>query len=481
MSLRRCLVVTLALSAASPVLFGSSPASGKTVTVGANRAVLVDGQPFLPIMQWLQCSGSIAAQKALGINTFVGNGCSGTASAYLDVCAAQGVYGVMATDDTSVKSHAALLGWIFGDEPDLQSNKVEPATLLAQYNALKASDSNHITFMTLTSGFYSEDSPPAWMNNDRSRYPAYCQATDAVGFDIYPVYGWCRPDWLYKVGAAQTELQTMAQGKVTYQWIEAVKTSGQWCDLAARGADDGPYPEEIRNEVWQALVHGATAIGYFTHSWECPGYSQFCLSTAQETELARTNGQLTKLTRPLLAAPHPGGVTIAAEAGRPVSGMAKDFGGKVYVFVVNVARATTQVTITVPGVAASATAEVYDESRTVSLGAGKLTDSFDSLGVHIYVLDYAAATDGGAGDASDASVDAGDAGGAGGAAGSDAAGADGAGASDVVAGDVADGADGAASGDQGGCGCQVPRGGAARGWALALVALALDRVRRRRR
>jgi MYXO-CTERM domain-containing protein len=453
-------------------------------------------------MQWLQCPANIAAQKALGINTFMGDGCGGSPSAFLDTCAAQGVYGVMDSGNTSVKSHAALLGWVFGDEPDLESNKVEPATLLTAYNTLKGSDPNHITFMTLTSGFYSEDSPPAWMNNDRSRYAAYCQATDAVGFDIYPVYGWCRPDWLYKVGAAQTELGAISQGKVAYQWIEAVKTSGQWCDIAARGADDGPYPEEIRNEVWQALVHGATAIGYFTHSWECPGYSQFCLSTAQETELTRTNGQVTKLTGPLLAAAHTGGVTIAAEAGTSVSAMARDFGGKAYVFVVNTARTTTEVTITVPGVS-GATAQVYDESRAIPLLNGKITDSFGPLGVHIYVLDYVAATDGGL--PSDTSVGAGgmanadgsvgaggttNAGGsvgAGGTARSDAAA--GTGGTTNAGGSVSAGADGAAaspagsepSGEQGGCGCRAARQGTSHGATFALLALALSGLARRRR
>jgi hypothetical protein len=472
---------TSALLAFAATLLASGVASAKTVTVGSHNEVLVDGQPFLPIMQWLQCPGNIAAQKALGINTFVGDGCSGQPAAFLDTCATQGVYGVMDPGDTSVKSHAALLGWIFGDEPDLQGNQVEPATLLAQYNTLKGTDPNHIAFMTLTSGFYSEDSPPAWMNNDRSRYPNYCKATDAVGFDIYPVYGWCRPDWLYKVGGAQTELAAMAAGKVTYQWIEAVKTSGQWCDLTARGADDGPFPEEIRNEVWQALVHGATAIGYFTHSWECPGYSQFCLSTAQETELTRTNGQLTKLTGPLLAGPHYGGVTIAAEAGTEVSGMAKDFGGKVYVFVVSTSRATSQATITVPGVAAGATADVYDESRTVTLSAGKISDSFGPLGVHIYVLDYPLSDSGAPSEAgAGGTTGAGGTVGAGGTARTDAAaGASGTGTAGAVGTGGAAGSETAAapSGDEGGCGCRAA-GVSAHGSWLLLLALGLLRRRR---
>jgi hypothetical protein len=401
----RWLVLAAVLLLAAPV-----PAGAAVVTTDANGAVLVDGTPFLPIMSWLQCPGNIAHQASLGINTFVGDGCGGAASAYLDACSAQGAWGVMSPDDTSVAGHAALLGWIFGDEPDLQGNQVEPATLLTQYQALETTDPHHPTFLTLTSGFYSEDSPPDWMGGDRSRYTGYCQATDLVGFDIYPVYGWCRPDWLYKVGAAQAELATTyAPGKATYQWIEAVKTSGQWCDIAARGADDGPYPEEIRNEVWQALVHGATAVGYFTHSWECPGYSQFCLSAAQETELTRTNAQLTALTRPLLASAYYGGVTVVVAGGGKVDAMVRGHGGKLYVFAVSLEPTAKMVTLTLPFMPPTFAVQVYDESRTLAASGTAFVDTFDPLGVHIYVIDAIPGGDAGVGDAAPADAAGGDA------------------------------------------------------------------------
>jgi hypothetical protein len=396
-----CVLAVALFVLASPAQSGAA-----VVTLDANGAVLVDGEPFLPIMSWLQCPGNIAHQKSLGINTFVGDGCGGAASDYLDACATNGAWGVLDPGDPSVKDHSALLGWIFGDEPDLESNQVEPATILTQYQAIKAEDADHPTFLTVTSGFYSEDSPPAWMGGDRGRYSAYCQATDLVGFDIYPVYGWCRPDWLYKVGAAQSELITTCGGRATYQWIEAVKTSGQWCDIAEREPDDGPTPEEIRNEVWQALVQGATAIGYFTHSWECPGYAQFCLGATQEQELTRTNAQVTALTRPLLAPAHSGGVTVVAAGGGTVDAKATVEAGKLYVFAASVERSVKQVTIDVPGMLADATVQVYDESRTITATGTSFVDSFDPLGVHIYVVEDAPApTDAGVADADNAGFD----------------------------------------------------------------------------
>ncbi|MBI5509739.1 MAG: hypothetical protein HY903_13375 [Deltaproteobacteria bacterium] len=371
------------------------------VTLGAEHEIRVDGQPFLPIMQWAQCPSQIAHQATLGINTFVGNGCAGSATSleYLDACAANGVWGVLGNGDLSVKNHGSLLGWIFGDEPDLDGNEVEPATLKTQYDALRAQDPNHPAFTTLTAGFYSEGSLPAWMGGSRSRYDDYPKATDVIGFDIYPVYGWCQPSWLYKVGAAQSELIGYAPTNGTYQWIEAAKTSSKWCNLAARLPDDGPYPEEIRNEVFQVLANGATAIGYFTHSWECPGttYKQFCLSAAQESELARTNAQLTALARPILSPRYTGAVTTSVSGGGRLDTIARSYDGAIYLIAVSIERAAKTATFTVGGVPSGTTVTVYDEGRTLTTAGESFTDAFAALAVHIYVIDSGSpSADGGA-------------------------------------------------------------------------------------
>jgi len=42
------------------------------------------------------------------------------------------------------------------------------------------------------------------------------------------------------------------------------------------------HPAGGAQRVWQAITKGAKAIGYFTHSWECDGYTQFCLSAEQK-------------------------------------------------------------------------------------------------------------------------------------------------------------------------------------------------------
>jgi hypothetical protein len=363
-----------------------APSGAAEVTIGTGGEVLVDGAPFYPIMTWLQSSFRIETEKDLGINTFVGNGGGGPSSDYLDVCQGSGVWCVMDPGDMSVMDHPSLLGWIFGDEPDLESNQVEPSEIQAEYDGIKAADPHHITFLTLTAGFYSEMNIPTWMGGSRDRYPQYCAATDVVGFDIYPIYGWCRPDRIYWTGDSQEELRSIYAGSTpTYQWIEAVRTSSQWCELSERGDDDGPYDYEIRNEVWQAIVHGAKAVGYFTHSWECPDYTQICLSTQQEDELRRTNRQITELTGPILAADAASAVEKNALDGGRVDVTARQVGSNLTIFAVSLERTAQRVSFTVSDMPADSAVEVYDESRTITAAGTSFEDSFDELGVHIYV------------------------------------------------------------------------------------------------
>jgi hypothetical protein len=369
---------------------------GASVTFGPNNEVLVDGKQFFPIMTWLQNGSRIATEKGYGINTFVGQGDNSTSLAYCNAAQAQGAYAVPswnAGEVASVKSHPAMLGWVFGDEPDLSSNKVTPSAIRLHYDSIKAVDQTHPAFLTITTGFYSGDGLPAWMNGSDSMYYSYPKYTDLIGFDYYPVYGWCRPDWVYKVGDSQNELVTKytSNRKSTYQWIECVNTAGQWCSIPSRGTDDGPYPYEITDEVWLAIVNGANAIGYFTHSWKCPGYSQCCISDSQIAMLKQVNGRITALTGPLCSPDSKIAVTVqGSDTKGKIEFCAKEFGGSLYVIAASVinltgARDTQQATITVPGLRGTVT--VFDENRTITAAGSSFSDKFVKTDpAHVYVV-----------------------------------------------------------------------------------------------
>ncbi|MBN2004523.1 MAG: fibronectin type III domain-containing protein [Anaerolineae bacterium] len=354
-----------------------------------NGGFLVDDQPFFPIMQWLQCAHRIEYQSTLGINTFMGMGCSGdTSQSFLDTCQTNAVWGIVPFNAT-VKDHPSLLGWFWEDEPEMPRSgsapSLYPLELRAIYDTIREEDQAHPFLTTFTSRFAERFGGYDWMGEETEEYFDYVNATDVPGFDHYPVYGWCRPDWLHEISDFQDEFMGYTGWRPTYQWIEAARTTSKYCELSERGEDDGPYPEEIRNEVWQAIVHGAKAIGYFTHSWECPGYTQFCMSPEQIAEMTRTNQQITALAPAILGLDRSQAVGGQAAGGGRADVTAREYDGDLYIFAVSLERSAQTVTFAVTGLS-SATVEVIDESRNVALQGGQFVDDFDELGVHLYKI-----------------------------------------------------------------------------------------------
>jgi hypothetical protein len=351
--------VTVLQTKASPVA---------VTRVGAGGKILLNGSPFFPLMQWLQCPSLFRQDVSLGFNVFLGQGCDNVSRREeVDALARLGVYSVLPFD-ASLKGRPGLFGWHFGDEPD--GNGVRPAQVAAEYRHNRAADPRHVNFLTLTSGFYSQKDPPNWMHGDRSYYRSYARATDAAGFDIYPVTGWCRPDWLPQVGGAQRELRGYAAGKATYQWIEAISTPSRFCH------GRGVTAAEVRAEVWLAIANGATAIGYFTHSW-IPSYSQFRVSAAVQRQMRATNRQITALAPALLASST--GHTCSA----PLACKATALHGARYLLAVNPTRSAVHARLGLSG--ASGSVRVYGGTRRLTVSAGGFSDTLPALTGRIYV------------------------------------------------------------------------------------------------
>jgi hypothetical protein len=347
------------------------PIASAHVAAVRHGHVVVDGKPFFPIMQWLQCPWLFEPNAQLGINTFFGKGCQSTTDAQeLAGTAAVNAWSVLPAGGPG--SGANLLGWHFSDEPDM--NRILPAAVARQYRANRRRDPTKLNFLTVTSGFSARRGPPAWMHGSTAPYSAYAKATDLIGTDVYPIYGWCHPDWISWVADAQRELVKLAAGRPTYQWIEAASTSSQWCK--GRGVE----PEELRAEVWMAIANGAKAIGYFTHSWT-PSYSQFRVAPDVQAEMKRTDAEITALAPAILAPAAPLQLRVAEAR---VDAIARHYGGKTYVFAVNVSRTGAGVTFTSPAFHGSAS--VYGESRSLPVSGGSFADGFGPLAVHVYVI-----------------------------------------------------------------------------------------------
>ena len=113
-----CLGLLLAALAALP-----SPANGaaepiRSVEIGRNRKLRVNGKPFLPIMLFAQSAARIPDGVSINANVFAGGGGRRSGGEYLDQLGQNGLYGVMGFNE-GIADNPHLLGWIHGDEPDM--------------------------------------------------------------------------------------------------------------------------------------------------------------------------------------------------------------------------------------------------------------------------------------------------------------------------------------------------------------------------
>jgi hypothetical protein len=320
----------------------AQPTGAVTATIGKG-AVLLDGQPFLPIMLWGQCP-SYDPLLAIGIDVFMNNPCGGI-DAQVGALAGKG----LSVAEAPGGPGAGVIGSYYPDEADghgLTGANLQPAQPLR--------------FLTLTNHFYSAAAPlPA----GKAMYPGLVAKADVIGFDLYPLQVWCRRDALPDVAAAQRELVRLAGGKPTFQWIE---TTHMQCPFA--DASLAVTPATVRAESWLAFIGGAHGLGFFPIGWG--------------GDVSGALGQMGRDIQalgPVLLAPD---APVSADA--PIEVAARSFGGAFYVFAVNPTYAPVSAVIRAHGLDGR-TLQVLGEGRSVTTTGGAFTDDFAPLAVHLYL------------------------------------------------------------------------------------------------
>jgi hypothetical protein len=249
--------------------------------------------------------------------------------------------------------------------------------------------------MTLTGHFTKEES--TYPDEFRKKiYPEYIKNPDVVGFDIYPIYGSGYAAHLNWVGSGVAQLRKFAENKPVYTWIETSKGS-KWMSYELQ---PDVLPMHTRNEVWQAIINGATAVGYFTHAWR-PEFKEFAPTDEMQKELARINEQITRLAPAILAKPAKEKIKMVLGDNLLCSFKATKYKGALYIFSENndlgpdaekakqftpIHPRTAKAIFTVPGLKAGTKIEVVDENRTITSTKGQFEDQFAPLAEHIYIL-----------------------------------------------------------------------------------------------
>jgi hypothetical protein len=327
----------------STVTVHQAAPSSATGSIGGGD-VLLDGEPFFPLLVYGQCPGAVAGVLDLGINLFTNNNCGGTG----DLAAAVSGHALTLAQPSESGVTGPVIGTNLPDEAD--GHGITGATLPG---------GTGLRFLTLTNHFYSGAAP---LPQGRGMYPALVAKADVIGFDLYPLQNWCRRSAIPAVYDAQRELLQLAAGRPTYQWIE---TGHMDCPDTP---DLHVTPEVLRAESWLAIAGGARGLGFFPIGW-----------TGDIGEAIQKVALDVQALGPALLAE-----SVPASTNGVVKVGARRLDGALYVFAVNPTDAAVSATIAAPGLGGR-TLQVYGESRAVGSKGDSFSDSFAPLAVHLYV------------------------------------------------------------------------------------------------
>jgi hypothetical protein len=346
------------VATASLAITTSAPPDASVARTDGDR-IIVDDTPFFGRAVWKQCADGFASNINDGINLFIGDGCNGSDRALprrLDGRA----YSLVSAADPDAPGRG-VIGWYYPDEWDAFLESTVQRRDLA--DELVVPRAGRISFLTLTNHFYSRAEP---LPQGKGMYPLLVTIPDVIGFDLYPLQGWCRPSF-GDVLDAQQELSTASGGKPTFQWIEVARMEQVCGTIAALD----PTPATVRAETWLAIAGGAASIGYFPNRW----------APSIGAEIRRTNAEIKALTPALLAAP-----VDASSDSLAVRVSARALNGALYVIGVNTSDATVQAKITVDGIGGRS-ATVFDDDRRAITSEGEgFSDSFGPFAARVYVI-----------------------------------------------------------------------------------------------
>lgn len=353
-------------------IVGDNSASGgsavKFSSSGSGRSDLTD---FFPIGVFVQPTYNFDTWKARGINTVVEVPQGNDLEQWTVAAKSKGLHMIRAprpnpADDIGEN---LLLAWGLPDEPDLYNT---PASqLMNSYNAWKAIDPSRPVYLNFAGGVVNG----LQGNCNESCYRSYIAAADWISNDIYPVTGWNQPDQLAWVGQAIDRLTGWSGTRPQFAYIE---TGDQGIpDSSFRGVTPG----ELREEIWDAIIHGARGIWYFPVSLEPFSFDNTPPSVVDE--MVKQNATITSLASVLQGPINP--PTMGATPDFHLELTWRDSPSGKYVIVLNMHNDTfTDHVIGLTGIGSATTATVIGENRTESLTGSIIVDDFGPYSVHIY-------------------------------------------------------------------------------------------------
>ena len=283
--------------------------------------------PFI-IAIWYPPAASMPLWKARGVNTVIGYEHQSnrvSMDEWTEAAVGDGLFMIRQprpnpADDLK---EPYLLGWMHVDEPDLK--RVEPSVLADEYAEWKKAAPAMPVFLSVSGGGILFRKTP------RVVYEQYFETADWIANDFYPITGWNQPTWIPRLGEAVELCRKHSGGKPQFAFIETSSQQLAWNPKETRGVT----PDELRAEIWHAVIHGVKGIIYFPQQFNPFVYD--ATPSPVSVEMAIQNRRLTELA-PILALPaNPKEVTVTVKPPLEVTwrlGME----GSIHVFILNLSN-----------------------------------------------------------------------------------------------------------------------------------------------
>jgi hypothetical protein len=321
------------------------------ITFDAQGYARIDGKPFFPIGIWVYAVNPdvLADVKAHRFNTLIGNSVD---VSHFELLRQYDLMAVPMVNEHNLEGarHPSLLAWYLADEPEGHGGS--PEKMKEAHLQLKDKDPTH----------------PAGLDHcSLDAYEKYKAACDFTMSDVYPV----------------TKGRKFPMGHVGKYVEEARRVHGpnwpHWSFIQTFGgpeSDGGiwaqPTPVEVRNMVYQAIVHRANGILYFSYWPQAP-----------ETwaSITTINKELEQLVPSLL---DEGGTEWPARATDPaIEVRARKTDAGWLVIAISTSRDAVKATITVEGLP-SVELRAVDGDRVVRVDKGSISETFSPLDVKVY-------------------------------------------------------------------------------------------------
>jgi hypothetical protein len=363
------------------------------LAMGVTPEVPKNDPNFFPIGVWVQSGRNAERYKNIGVNMVVGADISGSELALfkkagMKVIGHMNEYGLNHLDDQTI------YGWMHGDEPDNAQSKKngekgydpcrDPKLIIDSYYDIKKKDPSRPVYLNLGQGVaYINYNGRGECKGNIDTYKAstngYLKGCDIASFDIYPCNNTDKEtkENLWYVAKGIDNLKEWSEGKPAWCWIETTHIMERF--------NRKPTTEEVKSEVWMALIHGAGGVGYFCHTWvPKPVEAGLLLDNEMTAAIKVINEGITSLA-PVLNQPTTSDYAKVSSSNSeiPVDIMTKNYNKANYLFAVAMRPGNTKATFEVKK---GKTVEVIGENRTIKVKKGTFTDDFTKYAVHLYKI-----------------------------------------------------------------------------------------------